>query len=361
MKIVFGWCLDEPAFPETPDGGAFSIDSAVVGPTGLLALLETRLGINGPATPPARRIARYMARLGAIDDGDRFFSGSFDADAWATARLLLSWRDELTSAGWSPGTRSWPSERLAVLAQVDDVEALALAPWLPDRARSILDHVRGANPIDRLTLVDDPERLPFVWRRLIDALADSGTDVARAAAEPGLTSGDLAAVQGLILEGKPGTLQGDATISVVRYDNALATGEIAAEWLAASREANADVVIVRQGNGTILDAACHRLGLPKPGGTERSPFRGALQALPLAFETAWQPLTPSAFSSSWSCTDPRSPIGSAAISPMCCGTSREPAARNGGTRGMPPSTGSAAILPTTDWTRCRSRSSSGNP
>ena len=231
-----------------------------------------------------------MARLGAIDDGDRFFSGSFDADAWATARLLLSWRDELTSAGWSPGTRSWRIERLAVLARGDDVEAPALAPWLPDRARSILDHVRGANPIDRLTLVDDPERLPFVWRRLIDALADSGTDVARAAAEPGLTSGDLAAVQGLILQGKPGTLQGDATISVVRYDNALATGEIAAEWLAASREANADVVIVRQGNGTILDAACHRLGLPKPGGTERSPFRGALQSLPLAFETAWQPL-----------------------------------------------------------------------
>ena len=290
MNIVFGWHLDGPTVPETPDGEAFALDAAVVGPVGLLALLETRLGVNGPATPPARRIAQYLARLRAVDDDHRFFSRSFAADAWATARLLLSWRDELAAAGWTAGSRSRKSERLNVMAQAEAVGEPALAPWLPDRARSIVPHVRAANPIDELALVDDPERLPLVWRRLIDALAASGTRVARTVPAAGRASGDLATVQALIRRGEPGAIQGDATFSVVRYDNAVAAADIAAEWLAAEGEANADVVIVRQGNATILDAACRRLGLARPGGSERSPYRGALQALPLAFETAWKPL-----------------------------------------------------------------------
>ncbi len=290
MKIVFGWHLDGPTCPETPGGEAFAIDAAVVGPAGLLNLLETRLGLNTPATAPARRIAQYVARLRAIDDGRSFFSRSFAADAWATARLLLSRRDELAAAGWSPASRSWRSETLAVLSRAEALEESALAPWLPDRAGSILTRIHGASPINDLTLVDDPERLPFVWRRLIETLSASGTNVVRAPAESGRASGDLAAVQVLISGREPGALRGDQTFSVVRYDNALAAGDIAAEWLAASREANADVAIIRQGNPTILDAACRRLGLPLPGGSERSPFRGALQALPLAFETAWRPL-----------------------------------------------------------------------
>ena len=290
MKIVFGWHLDGPTCPETPDGEAFAIDAAVVGPAGLLNLLETRLGLNTPATAPARRIAQYVARLRAIDDGRSFFSRSFAADAWATARLILSRRDELAAAGWSPASRSWRSETLAVLARAEALDEPPLAGGLPDRARSILPGIPEANPIDELTLADNPERLPWVWRRLIEALAASGTNVVRATVESPRASGDLAAVQALISGREPGPLTGDATFSVVRYDNALAAGDIAAEWLASSREANADVVIIRQGNPTILDAACRRLGLPPPGGSERSPFRGALQVLPLAFETAWQPL-----------------------------------------------------------------------
>ena len=73
-------------------------------------------------------------------------------------------------------------------------------------------------------------------------------------------------------------------------DDELTAGDIAAEWLAAAPDENAGVAIVRQGDATILDAACRRLGLPRPGGGVRSPYRGALQVLPLAFETAWQPL-----------------------------------------------------------------------
>ena len=290
MKIVFGWHLDGPTCPEAPDGSAFSIDAAVAGPMELLNLIETRLGLNGPGTPPAVRIAQYLARLRAIDHGGRFFSRSLAADGWATARLVLGWRDELVAAGWSPGSTSWQSARLAGMAQAEAQQDQPLAAGLPDRARSVIARIQGAGPVEDLTLVDDHAQLPFIWRRLIEALADAGANVVRAAPPRRGRDNDLARVQALLSDGDSSPLTGDRSFAVVRCDNELVAADIAAEWLAALPAANQDVAIIRQGDGTILDAACRRLGLPRPGGSTRSPFRGALQSLPLAFETAWQPL-----------------------------------------------------------------------
>ena len=291
MKVVFGWRLDGPTCPETPAGGAAAIDAVVAGPLELLELLETRLGRNGPRTPTALRIAQYLARLCAVDDGERFFSRSLAADGWATARLLLSWRDELVAAGWLPKATSWASERLADIALVETHDERALTPGPADRAYSLPPHLRGACPIDDLTLVDDPQRLPLVWRRLIDALAAAGANVIPAKARLGAETTDLAKVQALLSNGKSGKeLKGDRSFSIVRCDNELIAGAIAAEWLAAAPKANGEVAIIRQGDAIILDGACGRLGLPKPGGVKPSPLRGALQALPLAFATAWRPL-----------------------------------------------------------------------
>ena len=292
MKIVFGWHLDGPTWPETPDGHPFALDAAVVGPRGLLDLLETRLGLNGPGQAAALRIAQYLSRLRSIDDGAAFFSRSLAADGWATARLLLGWRDDLIAGGWVPGTGSWYSDRINRIALADMEDDEPLAAGTPDRAFSVVSNIRAPSPIDELTLVDCSERLPLVWRRLIDSLASAGTTVARKNQSILGRDCDLAKVQALLADRKSGTLEGDGSFAVARCDDELVAADIAAEWLAASHQANGDVVIVRQGDGTILDAACHRLGLPKPGGSQRSPFRGALQILPLAFETAWQPLDP---------------------------------------------------------------------
>ena len=72
MHVVFGWHLDGPTFPETADGELFSLNSAVVGPMGMVDLIETSLGLDGPSVTPALRIAQYHARLRAAEDGARF-------------------------------------------------------------------------------------------------------------------------------------------------------------------------------------------------------------------------------------------------------------------------------------------------
>ena len=290
MHVVFGWHLDGPTFPETPDGSDFALDGLVVGPLGLLDMLETRLGLNGPSVPAALRIAQYLARLRAIDDGNHFYSSSRIADEWSTARLVLSWRDELVSAGWSLKAATWQSSRLDTLARVEAVEELPLGPGVPDRVRSVAAKVKDARTVEKLTLVDAPESLPLVWRKLFDALAEAGAEIAQPTSRPRAVTSDLTRVQA-VLRGEPSKpLSGDGSFCIVQTDDELVAADIAAEWLAAAPSENDDLVIIRQGDSTVFDAACRRLGLPRPGGSEKSPFRGALQVLPLAFETAWAPL-----------------------------------------------------------------------
>ncbi len=292
MKIVFGWHLDGPTWPETPDGRRFALDAAVVGPLGLLDLLETRLGVNGPGRPAALRIAQYLSRLRSTDDGRAFFSRSLAADGWATARLLLGWRDELVAGGWVPQSGPWTGDRINRIALAETRDDEPLTAGVPDRVLSVMSSIRAPAPIEELSLIDRPEHLPLVWRRLIDALAAAGTTVERKTLSTPTRDSDLARAQVLLASRESGTLKGDGTFAVARCDDELVAADIAAEWLAAASRGNGDVVIIRQGDGTVLDAACHRLGLPRPGGSRRSPFRGALQILPLAFETAWKPLDP---------------------------------------------------------------------
>lgn len=261
-----------------------------MGPLQLLDLLETRLGLNGPRAAPAMRIAEYLARLRDMDDGGRFFSRSLAADGWATARLLLGWRDELVAAGWSPGATSWQSPRLASLARAESTPDHPLAAAPAERVQALITRIPEACPVATLTLVDDPQQLPLVWRRLVQVLGDAGAIVSSGAPRPAAADSDLARVQARLHSGERTRLTGDDSFTVVQCDNELVAADIAAEWLAATTDDNRKVAIVRQGDGTILDAACRRLGLARPGGSRPSPFRGALQSLPLAFETAWQPL-----------------------------------------------------------------------
>ena len=73
MQIIFGWKLDGPCHPLTATASAAAIGQPVVGPHGLLGLLEAPLGLAGPSTPAAVRIARYQGRLRGLDDGARFY------------------------------------------------------------------------------------------------------------------------------------------------------------------------------------------------------------------------------------------------------------------------------------------------
>ncbi|WP_290797222.1 hypothetical protein, partial [Halomonas sp.] len=83
MDIILGYDFDTGAYPDALS----SIDAlqaqdavsgkAVLGPTGLLSMLETCLGLKGPKMRPAVRVGQYLDSLRAADDGRRFYSLSF--------------------------------------------------------------------------------------------------------------------------------------------------------------------------------------------------------------------------------------------------------------------------------------------
>ncbi|MCK4267961.1 MAG: PD-(D/E)XK nuclease family protein, partial [Actinomycetia bacterium] len=96
MHLTFGMNLDGSRWSEKQA----SMGELQLGPSGMLGLLATQLGLSLPTIHPARRINQYMKRLKVCDGGGMWFHDSFRADAWSTAKQMLAWRDELVESGW---------------------------------------------------------------------------------------------------------------------------------------------------------------------------------------------------------------------------------------------------------------------
>ena len=151
MDLIFGLACDGRAYPDFPGLGAGVVHAAVVGPTGLIDVLEVQLGLTGPRGAEAVRIAAYAAKLRAAlrVSVNPFYAPSFARDPWATAKALLAWRDQLTAAGWTGGVIGSP--RIDDLARAE-AQTPPLPPGAPDRLRAVLadwranraqDHRRG--------------------------------------------------------------------------------------------------------------------------------------------------------------------------------------------------------------------------
>lgn len=298
MHIVFATTADGRAYPEHPGGEAGCVDGAVVGPAGLLDILATRLGLGGPQVPPVVRIATWQRKLeAAADEAPRFWTASLGADGWATARQLLSWRDALVEAGWSPTRLVDAPKRLADLAAAEQA-----GPELPggraDLLREVLATLEAGNPadVDLLECSEDLEHLPPGWRRLVRALEAAGTVVRPAATfTPTDVASDIGRLHVYLRTGQRTPFVGDGTVCDVTATSTTAAAECVAEWLACEVEAGTagdTVVIVPSGDSSLLDQALSRRGLPLLGMSPASSFRGALQVLSLSFAAAWTPMDP---------------------------------------------------------------------
>jgi hypothetical protein len=101
MKVVFDPDFDGGSWPGPLNGRSAVAGEAWVGEAGLLGLLETTMGLGGPAIPASRRVASLVPAVRSVDG---FWSASAEVDPFATARRLLSWRDFLHSSA-DPGSR----------------------------------------------------------------------------------------------------------------------------------------------------------------------------------------------------------------------------------------------------------------
>ena len=81
MHIILGYELDTGS-PDALGNDEARQGVVVLGPAGLVGVLETRLGLTRIQTHQAIRIGQYLKRLKEADNNERFYSKSIRVDAW---------------------------------------------------------------------------------------------------------------------------------------------------------------------------------------------------------------------------------------------------------------------------------------
>ena len=118
MHVKFGLHFDGLQ-PQRPTNAAGMV---TLGPSGLLGVLETRLGLPPPMVHPSEAAFAYLQCLRAASAESRFFHRSLLVDPVNVARTLLGWRARWYEASWD-GT--FPDTAPVRLADMAAVEALA--------------------------------------------------------------------------------------------------------------------------------------------------------------------------------------------------------------------------------------------
>ena len=157
LRVTFGLHLDGQRAVQPAD----RLGEITVGPLGLLAILETHLGLLGNQPSRAERIVQYRECLAKADGAARFNHVSFATDPQGVADALLEWRDLWHLHGWDGHFDDVAPARLRDLAAVEEIAARQLAPSLGERlARVRRELDRRTPPIESVRLAEALEALP---------------------------------------------------------------------------------------------------------------------------------------------------------------------------------------------------------
>jgi hypothetical protein len=168
MKIFFGLSLDGWEPLKSPQ----CLDELACGQSGFLDLLEVRMGLKTNAVPLSQRLLHYKALLEELaKERVPFYAESFKKDPYAVAETLVGWRDGLVMAGWDGQASGRDSVRLQDMSALEARTPGRLDPGMGDRLRTVLRELPSRSPhIDLLTVVDEREHLPSLWRQVCDKL-----------------------------------------------------------------------------------------------------------------------------------------------------------------------------------------------
>lgn len=247
-----------------------------LGPEGLIRYLEQRLGIVPEDCTRAERMYAYLDSLREYTGPGKeetFFSRSFEADPFGTARDLLSKRDELALAGWDFSYSDDLPRRLRDLAAVEQVSLVPAG--FPDRLRSVMEELKTlpADSCGELLALDsiaasEKELLPEWTARLFDLLAGKGIEVTEEdAGSPAPADTDLGQFQRVLIgeSGETGTgelrFRCDGTLQILTgtSDTELAS------YCARRYSKQADILMILPGDDAAAAGLLERNGNPSPG------------------------------------------------------------------------------------------------
>ena len=288
MLITFGLLLDG----EHGWCPANRLGMPVLGPLGLLNLLETRLGLLRADCAHGQRVTQYRECLKQFDTPDRFYHASFDIDSIGTTASLLAWRDAWHLHGWNGESPLGAGVRISDMAAVEAAARSFLFPSIGERLAQVAEVLaRHQSGIDGIELVDPLDAFPKRWQEVLAKLPVRTVRAYGPSADPTTVLGRLqialkAAHDGEKPEGRI-AWSDDGTLRVLRAE----TGLIAARWVAHKLASPlAGLSIVAEKSRSLLDATLDAADVARQGFQDPSPLAPALQVLPLALATVWEPL-----------------------------------------------------------------------
>ncbi|MDF0665685.1 MAG: PD-(D/E)XK nuclease family protein [Nitrospira sp.] len=288
MKVVFGLHLDG----EHGWRPANRLGEPVLGPLGLLNLLETRVGLPRAECTQAQRITQYRECLKRCDTPERFYHASFAVDPIGVSASLLSWRDEWYLGGWNGNAPPGAELRIGDIAAVEKVAREVVFPSLGERLGQLAEALSGQKSgIETLKLVDSVEAFSKRWREVLAKLPVQSPRAYEPQASEHTVLGKLQRVLKVAHEGKKPNgkvaWSDDGSLRVVCAETSLLAARWVAQLLTAHQQ---EVAIVAEHDGSLLDATFNAADVPRQGCQDSSPLVPALQVLPLALAIIWEPL-----------------------------------------------------------------------
>ena len=292
-RYLFGLHLDGTPPPHDQKG----LQSSICGPETLLSALETSLGLPPTEPQPLQRTLAYRDLIATTLTDDVSHARSFRCAPLATARLLLSWRDDLNEAGWSGDLAHGDAPaRLQVLAGLESAfrnTGLAETTHAGRIAAILAEMESGSQPaIVSLTVIDPPDTLRRCWVKLFDALNATYADPAPATALAAPSS-TLGTVQANLLGHRTECADDQTSVRIITAS----TPEAAADALACQLtglDPASTTLIADPSEREILNRHLQRLDLSLP--TSKQETAAALLELPdLLLRCRLAPLDPQAW------------------------------------------------------------------
>ena len=291
MVIKFGLEIGEQVFPSHHQEFICCDEHS------LLTLLEKLAGIGSPDNLEFLRIEQYRQVLQQylLHNKYAFFANSFEADALATAEILLQRRDELKLAGFNFEQSESLSTRVETFCSIEKMLKQLPDPFYAayaDRFEKLMESIDGKTDIDEICLNEPLELLPPHIKRLFSKLSTSGTKITENELILNEDDSDLNNFKNLLKSSKKSKFdaKGDASLIVLESSS----DSFAAAYLAKLFALNNNfkpLCILPDKNRT-LDNAMIQEGLPSFGVLSASLSRPTLQILKLAPVFLWNPINP---------------------------------------------------------------------
>ena len=291
MRLKFGLEIGERVFP-SQDQEYICCDEY-----SLLILLEKSLGIGSPDDLEFIRIEQYRQALQQylLHNKQAFYANSFEADALASAEILLQRRDELKLAGFNFKQSENIPPRLDVFCSIEKLLKQLPDPFYAayaDRFENLLVFFEGNAEIEEICHNEPYELLPPHIKRLFSKLSTAGTKITENELILNEEESDLNNFKKALNASKKTSIEAKGDTSLIVLE--CSSDSFAAAYLAKLFATNKNfrpLCILPDKNRT-LDNAMIQEGLPSFGVLSASLSRPTLQILKLAPVFLWNPINP---------------------------------------------------------------------